>query len=79
MSMDIGRIDYDMQRMLNFNPLLHEFFFSSVFKIKRKIGCYRLPTHKRGAHREFFCSSLLILKSKFWPYVHYSDRYATKG
>ena len=44
-------------------PLLHELIFSSVIV----------------AHRNFFCSSLLILKSKFWSYVHYCDRCATKG
>ena len=29
------------------NPLLHQFFFSSVFEINRKIGCNRLPTHRQ--------------------------------
>ena len=48
------------------------------FEIKPKIGCYRLLTHRCGFHRNFFITSS-YLKSKFWPYVHYSDRYATKG
>ena len=29
-------------------------FFRRVFGIYPKIGCYRLPTHRRGAHRKFF-------------------------
>ena len=59
-----------------FNPLLHKFFFSLVLERQRKKGCYRLPTHRQ---MEFFQSSLLILKSKFWPYVYYCDCYATMG
>ena len=37
-----------------FSPLLHEFFSLSVFEILLKIGCYCLPTHRRGVHRKFF-------------------------
>ena len=54
--MRISFISYASQEY----PLLQEFFFSSVFEIKCKIGCYRLLTHRRGTHRKFFYSSLLI-------------------
>ena len=47
------------------NPLFHEFYFTSVFKIELKIGSFRLPTHSRDAHRNFFWWSLLISKLKF--------------
>ena len=40
---------------------LHEFFLS-FFGTKHKIGSFRLPTHTCGAHRKFFCRSLLKLK-----------------
>ena len=43
-----------------FNPLLQEFFFPSVFEIWPKIGCYRLPTHRRGAHTNFFDDPFLF-------------------
>ena len=56
--------------VINPVPLLHGLFFSSVFEIKRKVGCYRLSTHRRSDHRKFLSSSLLILKSKFWPYTY---------
>ena len=37
--------------------LLHEFCFTTVFEIEPKIAFYRLQTHRRGAHRNFFrCS-----------------------
>ena len=65
--------------IVSFNPLLHAFFFSSVFEIWPKIGCYRLPTHRSGAHRKLFWPYLLILKSKFCPNVAPRSRYATKG
>ena len=50
-----------------------------VLKRQPKTGSCRLPTHRRNAYRNFFLLSLLILRSKFLPYVHCSDRYATKG
>ena len=53
-------------------------FYSSVFEIEPKVGCYCLLTHRRGSHRNFLLS-LLILKSKFWPNVAPRPRYATKG
>ena len=34
--------------------LLPEAIFPLNFEIKPKIGPYRLPTHRRGAHRKFF-------------------------
>ena len=48
------------------NLLLHEFFSSSVLERKPKICSYRLPTHRRSAHRKIFWWSLLISESKFW-------------
>ena len=29
-------------------------FFVVVFRYSLRIGCYRIPTHRRGAHRIFF-------------------------
>ena len=48
----IKRVKQIFYKIILFNPLLHEFFFSSVFEnlIKPKIGCYRLPTHRCSAH-----------------------------
>ena len=42
------------------NPLFHEFYFTSIFEIEPTKGSYRLPTHRRGAHRKCFTRSLLI-------------------
>ena len=40
---------------LSFNPLWTEFFFFRRFSgHKPKIGSFRLPTHRRDAHRKFF-------------------------
>ena len=40
---------------INFiNPLQPEIYFSSIFEILPKTGSYRLPTHSRDAHRNFF-------------------------
>ena len=50
-------------------PFVPGFNFSSNFDIQPKIDSCRLPTHRRGAHRKFLPFFLLILKSKFWPYV----------
>ena len=36
------------------NPLVPEFCFPLIFEIQPKSGSYRLPTHKRDAHRKFF-------------------------
>ena len=36
-----------------FNPLLPEFIFIVVFR-DINIGSFRLPTHSRDAHRNFF-------------------------
>ena len=49
------------------NALVTEFCLSYIFEIYSKIGSYRLPTHKRSAHRKFYQYSLLIWKLKFWP------------
>ena len=38
------------------------------------MGSHRLPTHRRGAHREFFSWSLHFLKTEFWLYGNYSCR-----
>ena len=47
--------------------MLHEFFFSSVLERQPKIGCYRLPTHRRGAQRNFFFIIPSLFKNrKFW-------------
>ena len=43
--------------------------FYVEFRDVAMIGSYRLPTHRRGAHRKFLLLFLLILKSEFWPYV----------
>ena len=55
--------------IIQVNPLLHEFFFSSVYEIYPKIDSYRLPTHRRGVHK-IFLLSLHILKLKCWSYIH---------
>ena len=40
------------------NPLLHEF----CFEIYPMIGSYRLPSHRRSAHRDFFLDPLSYSK-----------------
>ena len=61
------------------NPVLPE-FFSSVSEIWPKIACFRLPTHRRGAHRNFFYYPFLFQNRNFGrTCTIYSDRYATKG
>ena len=40
--------------LLIINPLLPEFFFSSLFGTAYKIGSFLLPTHSRDAHRKKF-------------------------
>ena len=57
-----------------FNPLLHEFFFSSLLEKQTKMGCYLLPTHGRGAHRIFFLIipsdfkiEILDIRTLLWP------------
>ena len=52
------------------NPLLHELFLSSILERQPRIGCYRLLTHRHGAHRKLFLTIPFYLKSKFWTYVH---------
>ena len=47
------------------NPLQPKTFFSSVFEIKPKIGSYRLLTHRRDGHLNFFPWSLLFLNQNF--------------
>ena len=47
------RVKQDCEFSFLFNPLFHEFYFTSVFKIKPKIGSFCLPTHSRDAHRKF--------------------------
>ena len=39
---------------------LPEFNFPSTFQIFSKIGSYRLPTHRRDAHRIFYLDSFRI-------------------
>ena len=39
----------------------------TIFEIKHKIGCYRLPNHRRDAHRIFFRCFVLDLKIKTCP------------
>ena len=45
----------------SYNPLRTKLFFPVIFNISRKIGCYRLPTHKRGTHRNFFHDPFLFI------------------
>ena len=61
-----------------FNPLVSEFFYL-FFGTLTKIGSFRLPTHSRGAHRDFFWWSLLILKSKFRQYLTNLSHQGIKG
>ena len=49
------------------------FFFQWILKICTKVGSYRQPFHRRGANRNFFQLSLLILRLKFWQNVPYGD------
>ena len=35
--------------IITFQP---KFFFPSIFEIKLKIGCYRLPTHRHESHEK---------------------------
>ena len=39
---------------ITINPLLHEFSFLSILEREPKIDSYRLPTHRRGTHLNFF-------------------------
>ena len=41
-------------RKLIFNHLCTKFFFWSFFRTQHKVGSFRLPTHSRDAHRNFF-------------------------
>ena len=36
------------------NPLVPEFCIPLIFEILTESGSYRLPTHRRDAHRKFF-------------------------
>ena len=38
----------------SFNSLWTVLFFPSIFESLPKIGSYRLPTHGRDAHKNFF-------------------------
>ena len=62
-----------------YKPLLHDFCFPLIFEIQPNTGSYRLPSHKSGAHRNFFPWSILILKLKSLPNVDPGPRYSTKG
>ena len=42
------------------NPLVAELCFWSIFEMYIKIDSYRLPTHRRDAHRIFFNYPLLF-------------------
>ena len=48
-----------------FNPLQPKTFFPSIFEIEPKRGSYRLPTHRRDAHRNFFHDAFLFLNQNF--------------
>ena len=62
-----------------FNPLWTKFFLSSFFGTWFKIGSFRLPTHRRDAHRNFFWWSLLKIEMKFrWKGTPVSS-WALKG
>ena len=43
-----------IRMIANTNPSSTKFFFPSIFEIWPKIDCYRLPTHRGGAHIIFF-------------------------
>ena len=43
----------------NFN-LLPELFFPWIFERNFKIGSYRVPTHRRSAHKKFFDDPFLF-------------------
>ena len=58
-------IIYFNSQIKSFNPLLPEIFFLSNFEILPKIGSHRLPTHRRGAHRNFFLDPFFFFKTKF--------------
>ena len=45
--------------------LLHELFFSLASEKQTKIASYRLPTHRRGAHRIFFDYPVLFQNVNF--------------
>ena len=45
---------------LNFNPLVPELFFRRFSALNPKIGCFRIQTHNRYAHRNF-----LMISSNF--------------
>ena len=63
----------------DFFPLLHEFYFSSIFATKPKIACHCLPTHRRGAHGKFFSMFPSYSKLKFKSNVLCVWRYEAKG
>ena len=60
------------------NPLWIK-FFSSFFETYPNIGSFRLPTHRRDAHRKFFWWSLLKIEFKFWSNFLYLGLWATEG
>ena len=47
------------------NPLMPETFMPSNFKIQPKISSHRLPTHRHGAHRNFFLYPFFFRKRNF--------------
>ena len=49
LSLQLNRISVPFQ----FNSLLHEFCFPSIFEKYPKAGSHRLPTYRRGAHAKF--------------------------
>ena len=50
------RVTKDYEFSFLFNPLFHEFYFTSVFKI----GSFLLPTHSRDAYRKCFGDPFLF-------------------
>ena len=51
------------------NPLLPETFFQSNFEIQPKIDSHRLPTHRRGAYRNFFHGPFFKKKKRNFNYT----------
>ena len=59
--------------------MLHEFFFLRFLRYNPKQGSYRLPTHRRRAHRNFFPLSIYVLNSEFLPNIAPGPHYASRG
>ena len=55
------------------NPFVPGFFFSSFFVTYLKIGSFRLPTHRRDAHRKFLLRIPSLIKIENFGRTYYIE------